>query len=318
MVASWESALMRFNKVCSEADWDDPVLRRIMAEALQLRPDFYSHRERKHWEWGMGMLALQEYGYLHPQTRALGVACGHETFLYTLANHIKLVVATDLYGRTPFLTEADPTFFCDASRFAPFPYRRENLLVCRMDATALEFGDEQFDVLFSFSSVEHFGTDARVVRSMQEAYRVLRPGGCYVLSVDYAFQLPRRRWWQGSGRGRRRGFGRELLTASEIHDLLIRPAGYLLAEDITFEVKPEEVRNVYDLGTGISSSGQIYPHIYLHSAGYLFTSLFLVLFKGPPPPRCSANPESSCSNQAAAPLSGPLTGISLAQARGAA
>src|SRR5262249_20664324 len=157
---------------CAAADWEDPDLRRIMAGELGLRGDFFERRERKHWEWAVGFRALEEYGYLGPDRLALGLACGHEAFMYALTNHVKLVVGTDLYGQPACQAEADPGILRDAARFAPLPFRRDGLLIRGMDATRIDFADGLFDIVFSFSSLEHFGNDARIRRAMREAYRV--------------------------------------------------------------------------------------------------------------------------------------------------
>jgi SAM-dependent methyltransferase len=148
-----------------------------------------------------------------------------------------------------------------------------------MDATDIDFADNQFDILFSFSSVEHFGTDDRILRAMREAHRVLKPGGIYALSVDYAYQSPPRRWWRPTARRRRRGLPGELFTREEVVELLIRAADFQIVQDIAFDVPPDEITNVYEVATGRSSTGNVYPHIHLHADGYLFSSLFLALFK---------------------------------------
>jgi SAM-dependent methyltransferase len=267
------------NRVCTAADWEDAELRRIMAQELGLRSDFYERRERKHWEWALGIQALEEYGYLKPDRLALGLACGHEAFMYALTNHVKLVVGTDLYGRTAFQAEADPAILRDCTRFAPLPYRKDGLLVRSMDATCIDFADGLFDIVFSFSSVEHFGPNAQIKRAMREAHRVLKPGGVYVLAVDYAFQCPPRRWWLRGGRDRRQGLPAQLFTRDEVRELVIDAAGFRTVEDIAFDVPPEWVTNVFDTATQRSATGEVYPHIYLNSDGYLFTSLFLALFK---------------------------------------
>ena len=45
----------------------------------------------------------------------------------------------------------------DPASHAPFPYREDRLEVVYADARELPFPDESFDVVFSLSSIEHFG-----------------------------------------------------------------------------------------------------------------------------------------------------------------
>lgn len=267
---------MHFNKVCDADDWDDPQVKRIMVDHLRLPADIDNAKERKHWEWAMGMLALKEYGFLRGECVGLGLGCGHERLMYALTGHARMVVATDLYGQTAFeREEADAGILRDPAKYSPFPYEKSRLLVRTMDATRIDFADGQFDFLFSFSSLEHFGRNGDIVRSMQEAYRVLRPGGAYVLSLDYLFHTPSRH----VPRDYRLGKTGELFTREDVQQLVLEPADFKLRQEIQFEVPEEKLCNVYDTMAKKSSTGETYPHIHLKFLGYMFSSLLLVLFK---------------------------------------
>ena len=75
-----------------------------------------------------------------------------------MANKVKHVYATDLYGELEkWNKEAPSTFLNNPKKYAPFPYKEDALTVLRMDGTKLEFPSETFDIAFSFSSIEHFG-----------------------------------------------------------------------------------------------------------------------------------------------------------------
>ena len=60
----------------------------------------------------------------------------------------------------------------DPTRFSPYPYREDRLEVRHMDARKLEYPDESFDVVFSLSSIEHFGRPGGVVEASREIGRV--------------------------------------------------------------------------------------------------------------------------------------------------
>jgi len=277
---------MHYNKVCDLTDWDAPEIKRIMEEELHLPDDSQEKKERKHWEWAMGFHALQNYGFLNRDNKALGLGSGHEAIIYALANHLQSVTATDLYGKTPFSSmEANPRVLEDPSIFCSFPYDRKRLLIRRMNATQIDYPDSHFDIVFSFSSIEHFGNDRSILQAMMEAYRVIKPGGIYVLSIDYIFQNP----WPPLPRRWRRKLAGELLDRNDVRRLLVDGTGFRAKQEIRFDVFPEKITNTYDIVSKLSSSGKLHPHIYLSYpralrikrlfGNYLFSSLFLALFK---------------------------------------
>ncbi len=266
---------MQFNKVCDEQDWDNEEVRNMMRDHLYLREDFNELRERKHWEWAMGLRTLKEYGYLNKNKIALGIGCGHEAFMYALTNHVKLVIGTDIYGSSAFNDdEADDSILREPSRFCDFPYTRENLLIRTMDSTNMDFADNSFDILFSFSSLEHFGKNETIIKSVRDSYRVLKKGGIYVLSVDYLLDPPKEK-----NRDKRKGLAGELFAKEDILNLIIDSAGFKVAHEIDFHVKRGKITNVYNFETGESTSGKIHPHIYLSYDNHLFSSLFISLLK---------------------------------------
>jgi len=113
------------------------------------------------------------------------VGAGNERVLFWLANRLGRVVATDVYGEGGFAGgSADATMLSDPAAFAPYPYREDHLEVRWMDARSLDFPDAYFDVVFSLSSIEHFGAPADIVAAARELGRVLRPGGHAFLATD--------------------------------------------------------------------------------------------------------------------------------------
>ena len=56
-----------------------------------------------------------------------------------------------------------------------------------MNGTQLEFPSDSFDVVFSFSSIEHFGGEnySGALKSLKEMERVLKPGGIAVVTTEY-------------------------------------------------------------------------------------------------------------------------------------
>jgi ubiquinone/menaquinone biosynthesis C-methylase UbiE len=152
--------------------------------------------ERKVWEFAMLALFLEGTGLMNEQTEALAVGAGDERIVFWLANRLGRVVATDIYGEGEFAErEARSSMLDDPAAHAPFPYREDRLEVRWMDARKLEFRDESFDVVFSLSSFENFGTPEDITAAARELGRVLRPGGHAFIATECFI---RRHWSNAS------------------------------------------------------------------------------------------------------------------------
>lgn len=68
----------------------------------------------------------------------------------------------------------------------------QNAVFCQMSVPPIEFADESFDYVVSFQVIEHIERDADFV---SEIYRVLRPGGKFIVSTPNApMSLTRNPW----------------------------------------------------------------------------------------------------------------------------
>jgi SAM-dependent methyltransferase len=262
------------------ADFNDPDL---TAHALELGIPLeeWQRAHRKWWEWARVLASGLRADALRSDGRVLGIGSGHETPIDWIANHVRLMVATDLYGVTPFgASEADDQMMRDPGCFAPFEYDRTSLLVQRVDARALPFAAASFDFIFSCSSVEHFGRDSDVVTAMREAFRVLKPGGVYAVAVDCLIEA-------GPGRCRprdkRKGLLGELLTPSEAMDLLVTRPGFELIDPIVVDLD----QLVPPVRLDAPEPNSHFPHLRLALGDAVFTSLFLELRK----PRSAVIPQ---------------------------
>jgi SAM-dependent methyltransferase len=286
----------QYAKLCDVGDFDDPELLGAIREVLPER-DPKAHVERKAWEMAMLVLFLREVGRLDDSASALAIGAGTERVVFWLANHMGRVVASDIYGEGPFSSvEAPASMLEDPARHAPYPYREDRLEVRWMDARQLELPDETVDVVFSLSSIEHFGSPSDIEGSAREVGRVLRPGGHAVVAtdcfarrhplnaaaVDFAIRVATlgRRYRRATPR--RRAVLGEVFTPKELVKRIVEPSGLRLLQPLDLSLSPETWQTV----TRISPSGQLeerpegrYPLVLLRASLSYFTSALLVMEK---------------------------------------
>jgi SAM-dependent methyltransferase len=252
----------RLNRVCHPDAWEDPEWLRVN-RSLRL-PDGPNRYHRKQFEWTQCVFGLELLGVLRPTTRILGVGAGHECVLYHFANHCGLVVATDLY-RGAFATgpaaEADASFLRDPDRYAPFPYRRDRLRALPADGCALPFRDGSFDVVYSLSSIEHFGGHDRATAAMREMCRVLRPGGICCVATELILEG---------------GDHPEFFTREELDQYVVRGSRMVLLERIDERPMP---RQYIDDPVWIHGDVHRVPHLVLGLGPLRWTSVVLFLRK---------------------------------------
>jgi SAM-dependent methyltransferase len=286
----------QYVKLCDIRDFSDPSMLRMIRSILPER-DPSAYVERKVWEFAMLALLLEEVGLLKERTSALSVGAGDERILFWLANRIGKMVATDVYGSGAFSgNEADPSMLEDPRAHAPFPYREDHLEVMWMDARELAFGEGTFDVVFTLSSIEHFGSPADIARAARELGRVLKPGGYAIVVTECLVRLhpldtapvelaarvlSRNRRLRGATLRRRHELA-EVFTHRELVTRIMRPAGLRLMQPLDREVSPESWENLTELlpdGRLVSRTGLKYPLILMQKSRSVFTSVCLVLHK---------------------------------------
>ena len=243
----------------------------------------------------MGALFLRKMGRLDGDAEILDVGAGSEEIMYWLAGRAKRVVAIDIYGRGEFGDwEAVASVFEDPKAHAPYPYPEDRLEVRDMDARDLDFPDESFDAVVSFSSIEHFGSLADIRRSAAEIGRVLRPGGhAFIVTETFARHDPLDRApvhfaVRLASLGRRcaqatpirRPF--DVFTVRELKKHIVDASGLQLMQPLQVEFSDETWTNIQRIqpdGTVIPSSGEEYPHVLVQGNRSIFTSICLPLVK---------------------------------------
>jgi SAM-dependent methyltransferase len=287
----------RYAKGCDLPDFRDPELLEVCREIVPDH-DLVAEPWRKAWEFGLGALFLREVGRLTDDTEILDVGAGHDQILYWLANRVGRVVATDIYGEGDFgQREADVDMLENPAASAPFPYREDHLQALYMDGRKLDFPDESFDAVVSFSSIEHFGELEDIARSASEIGRVLRPGGhafiateCFVRFhlldrslVHVALRLATFGRRARNARLGRHGVG-DVFTERDLERYLVEPSGLTLMQPLDLRIAPETGENISYVNPDgsenfITTTGRPYPQILVGAGRSVFNSVCLPLVK---------------------------------------
>ena len=254
------------NCLCQVAAWDDPDWRAVGRLLAVPQDEGWLHR--KAFEWVQCVYGLERLGALGDETRALGVGAGHECVLYYLANRTRLTVATDLYGGAfagSIAAEADPAFLTDPARFAPFPYRSDHLAGLPADGLSLPFRDGAFDVVYSLSSIEHFGGHDKAADSVREMARVLKTGGVACVATEFIME--------GGQHG-------EYFTLEDLDAWIVAASPELeLVEPI--DLTPPD-RRFFDDPVHLPDDPLHTPHVVLAIDRWRFTSIVLFFTKRRP------------------------------------
>jgi SAM-dependent methyltransferase len=143
-----------------------------------------------------------------------------------------------------------------------------------MSGTDLRFEDESFDAIFSSSSIEHFGDFGDVRRSVEEMFRVLRPGGVAALATEFRLEGP------GLGLP-----GLLRFDEPELRSLLLDGLWWDPGTPFDLSIDGQTVSHpvlmgdaMADLEAGTRGWSQ-YPHVVLRDGDYLWTSVHVSLIK---------------------------------------
>ncbi len=285
---------LQYNKVCEYEDFADSDLSTTIRdvfphEIAHFTPNFPKGAEyRKYWEVAMSVRALRDLGALRPDARLLGVGAGTETTIFYLTNSVGSVFATDLYLNARDWGESAPwRMLVSPDRFAPYPYRRDRLVVQHMDARLLEYPDDWFDGIFSSSSLEHFGSWESIASAAYEMGRVLKPGGVLTISTEYLISGPP----GGDGWDGMRFFSQAALSRYIIEASGLDPVDDLCCDvsERTLASKRSMLFYSRDWETTRRRQGKYprvaeviwshYPHLVLSHLGYTYGSVHLTLRK---------------------------------------
>ena len=179
-------------ELANPAKWDNPQWVSLLRSVGTVPPDKLS-MHRKAYEFTQTLFGLARLGRLTEDARALSVGAGHEAILYWLANRVGLVVASDMYDtswKEARAAEGDEDVVRRPVDFAPFPYREDHLVFSKMDGRRLAFRDGAFDVVYSLSSIEHFGGFEGARDAVDEMGRVVKTGGLVVVATEYLLEGP--------------------------------------------------------------------------------------------------------------------------------
>jgi SAM-dependent methyltransferase len=178
-------------ELANPAKWDNPEWLEILRNLGHT--DDKASMHRKAYEFAQLIFGCRRLGVLTSNARIVSVGAGHELTLYWLANEVRQIVATDMYGNAwqdARGHEGDPRVLVDPDLYAPFPYRRDRLRFVTMDGRALAFRAGAFDIAYCLSSIEHIGGIDGASATLREMGRVVRRGGIVALATEYVLSGP--------------------------------------------------------------------------------------------------------------------------------
>jgi SAM-dependent methyltransferase len=277
---------LSYCKVCELEDFNDPDLRDLIRDIFEPDREHFGRKfpegteYRKYWEVAMTARAFGDLGVLRDDARVLGVGAGHEATVYWLTKNVGQVVATDLYEAEDAWSQTDSSaeMLTDPGKFWDGPWDPDRLEVRNMNALELDFPDDSFDAVFSSSSIEHFGGFREIRQSIEEIYRVLRPGGVAALATEFKVQ--------GSGHGWPGVF---LFDEAALRATIFDGLWWDPATPLDSSVSQETLQAPVELQKALAEPRarvQVwsqYPHVLLREGPYLFTSVHVAMVKSSSP-----------------------------------
>jgi hypothetical protein len=125
---------LKLNKLCCVEDWENIEMKDMLNHL-----GYSGFIHRKDWEWSLGLIAMQRFNMLNNNSIVLGVG------------------ATDLYMMNGWDEAAPADFIRNPQKYSEQEYNHQKLSVLNLDGRKLSLDSNHFDVVFSFSSIEHFG-----------------------------------------------------------------------------------------------------------------------------------------------------------------
>jgi SAM-dependent methyltransferase len=278
---------LSYCKLCELADFRHPELQPLIREVNNVGPEDPGYpigvEHRKGWEIAMTVRALRDLGAVKPEAEILGVGAGREPTIFWLTRHIRRVFATDLYlagDETWSVSDARVAMLVEPEKETNLAWNPRRLVVQHMDALQLRYPDHSFDGIFSSSSIEHFGGPTEIRRSVEEIYRVLKPGGVLALATEFALEGPGQiaQTW--------------LFDESLLRSVVLDGFDWQLASPLDLSVAPETLAAATDFGKPLRRQiaervGRVFgggaeraaPHVLLRYNAHLWTSVHVALVK---------------------------------------
>lgn len=263
------------SKICDAADWFDPEIKFIIEQELKEPARFH----RKQWEFAMIFLTLKKFGLLNNKKIGLSLGGGNERVLYSIAEHVKKLIVTDLYDDNTSwdcARTSDPDEFIKSSK--PFPVDESKIQALRMDMRFLDFADKTFDFCYSSCAIEHIGDYRDFLQHLNEVNRVLKDGGIYVFTTE--LQFGDKIISDQNNFIFTREYISDLITNSDL-DFVSHVNSELTRNQINYPF-PSNLKNLTFIGNDFLSQKlfEQFPHLILLRGNIPFTSVLLILKKG--------------------------------------
>lgn len=181
------------SKVANVNDFNDEEFRKVFKKYDYLGTkqfpqavDNVHMQNRKTWEIAMAMYSFDKLGVVNDKSEILGIGAAKEETISMLSNHVKRVFATDIYldgGSWQHWYERE--LLVDARPYMGEKYNHKRVVWQHVDGRDLPYEDNSFDGVFSCSSLEHFGDESDIRKAIEEACRVLKPGGIAAISSEF-------------------------------------------------------------------------------------------------------------------------------------